>query len=495
VKRPVAPRRSWPAERRLQDRFLHGAALDLSTGEPQFDDPQKGGTWDRGRVVGAGIVGALLLGTIRPEAGQVGVVRLRGARIAGKVSLAWAQLRHPLILEDCFLDEELDLTDATAPSVSLTRCWLPGLDGTALRTEGRLILDGSHLRRLLLVGARIGGELSLQDTVITNPGGRAVDAEACRTEGRLLALRMQAQGEVRLIGASIGGELDFDGAHLLNPGGRAIQANRITVDGSMFCSAGFEASGQLRLGGATIADHLDLSDATITHKPDDYALQGEDLHAQTLLLPEGHRISSSVNLMGAQISVLDGNPGHWPARNYLDGLNYDILVPEPEAHRMLRWLRTDPRGFRARPYEQLAAYYRRAGHDDQARRVLLARQRRRYFRHGTRPAAKAWGVLQEITVGHGYRPWLAVLWLAALITAGSFYFAAHPPQPASAAQHTAFDPLPYTIDLLVPIISLGQKESWHPSGVSELIAYLLIASGWTLATSLVAGATRILVRD
>jgi hypothetical protein len=80
----------------------------------------------------------------------------------------------------------------------------------------------------------------------------------------------------------------------------------------------------------------------------------------------------------------------------------------------------------ARPGEQLAAWYRRIGHDRDARRVLLISQRKR--RAGLRPAARLWGAVQDRLVGygHGYRPWLAGLWL---LIAGTAYFSAnHPPR-------------------------------------------------------------------
>ena len=147
------------------------------------------------------------------------------------------------------------------------------------------------------------------------------------------------------------------------------------------------------------------------------------------------------------------------------------------------------------PNQQLAAYYRRAGHDEDARRVLLARQRARYASPGTALITKTWGLLQEVTVGYGYRPWLAGIWPIVLVTAGTLFFAAHPPAPANAAQHASFDSLPYTIGLVIPLINTGQQNQWNPTGFSEVIAYLLIGLGLALATSLAACITRILTRN
>ena len=61
--------------------------------------------------------------------------------------------------------------------------------------------------------------------------------------------------------------------------------------------------------------------------------------------------------------------------------------PDSVAHRM-RWIRRSP-GYSPQPYEQLASWYRKAGHDDDARRVLLAKQRHR--RRTLGPAAPRLG--------------------------------------------------------------------------------------------------------
>ncbi len=62
-------------------------------------------------------------------------------------------------------------------------------------------------------------------------------------------------------------------------------------------------------------------------------------------------------------------------------------------------------GYAPGSYDQLASALRRAGREEWAEQVLIARQRRRYAAAGR--AARIWGVLQRATVGYGYRPWLA----------------------------------------------------------------------------------------
>jgi hypothetical protein len=143
------------------------------------------------------------------------------------------------------------------------------------------------------------------------------------------------------------------------------------------------------------------------------------------------------------------------------------------------------------PHEQLAACYRAVGRDGESRRALLTEQRRRHGAAGV--PTRAWSLLQDATAGYGYRPWPAGLWLLGLLAAGSVYFASHRPAPlGTSSPH--FNAVAYTLDVLVPVVSLGQSGAWNPSGFSQTLTYVLIISGWTLATTLVAGVTRALVR-
>jgi hypothetical protein len=122
----------------------------------------------------------------------------------------------------------------------------------------------------------------------------------------------------------------------------------------------------------------------------------------------------------------------------------------------------------------------------------LARQRLR--RRGANPASRLWGLLQDATTGYGYRPWLAGLWLVALLVAGSVYYTAHRPAPLAANGGPHFNSVAYTLDLLIPVVSLGQTSAWNPTGFGQVLSYALILCGWTLATSLLSGVTRVLAR-
>jgi hypothetical protein len=83
--------------------------------------------------------------------------------------------------------------------------------------------------------------------------------------------------------------------------------------------------------------------------------------------------------------------------------------------------------------------------------------RERIQRQSKTLLTQAWGLLQDVTVGYGYKPWRALVWLALLLAAGSITFAIAPPPPLQASAAPHFNPVVYTLDLLLPVVDLGQS--------------------------------------
>jgi len=203
-----------------------------------------------------------------------------------------------------------------------------------------------------------------------------------------------------------------------------------------------------------------------------------------------------VDLTRVRVGALRDSEASWPQWLRLDGFEYDQLLPvgpAVDAAARCRWLSHDSESYRPQPYEQLAAYYRRLGHDDDARRVLLVKERKR--RGTLPPVPRAAGYLLDAVVGYGYRPWLATIWLVLLLALGTTVFAAWPPAPIDPAHEPHFGPLIYSLDLLIPIGAFGLRAAYDPDGATQWVADLLIAAGWLLATALVTGVSRTIGRD
>jgi len=434
-------------ERALWAAFPSGGWVDLRSGDPEEDDPANAGCWGKGRIVRAQVVTALLLGARDLERGFFPAVRLRGARLTGRLDLMGVVVSHALVLEGCRFDEPPRFVEATTKTVRIVDSHLPGFNGARMRTEGILNFYRSVI------------------------------------DGILRLDRAQVAGEISLRGAQVG-----DGT------GEAVAATGLTVDGDMECNAGFTARGQVTLLRARITGRLSFQDASLGGIG--IAAHLSRLQAAELCLRTAQPVAGAIQLAHAHVGTIEDDPGVWPVEMWLNGLTYDSIrhptgrVPVAER---IDWVSRDPLGYRPQPYEQLAAYYRRAGHDDDVRRVLLAKQRHHRMTLGS--PGRAAGRLLDATVGYGYRPWLAAIWLAALLTAGTAVYAIDHPHPLPGGPVPPFNALAYTLDLLIPIGAFGLRNAYASAGPAQWLADVLIAAGWILATAVIAGITRTVRRD
>ena len=470
------------SERAVCQAFPRGEWADLSS------------TDQAEREVRAEVVCALLLRGAEAADGKVAALRLRGARLVGRIDVAFATVGVAIQLDQCELAEAPVLTGASTRSVELTRCTLPGIEGRLLGVEGDLRVSDSQIDgQLMLVDARISGSVSISGSRLSVPGGRAFAGGGMVVGGSLAGRRgLRVEGSVRLIGARIEGGVLLEGARLSNPGDVALCADAL-VTTQLVCARGFEAEGELQVRNAQISGELSLHGARL--QAEQKAVRARGLIAGELFLTP-QSVRGLVDLSRARVGALRDSAATWPPRLRLEGFTYDHLLPFDRVDAAMRctsWLTRDADVYRPQPYEQLAAYYRRLGHDGDARRVLLAKQRRR--RSTLRPPARLGGYLLDGLVGYGYRSWLAAVWLGLLVVTGTAVFAGRPPTALDPGHQPHFDAFVYTVDLLIPIDAFGLRGAYDPAGGTRWLAYALIASGWILATALVAGVSRSVRRD
>ncbi|MFD5628901.1 oxidoreductase [Streptomyces sp. NPDC127072] len=492
-----------PPERRVWDAFPEGRPVDLRTGEPEADDPARGDRWGADRTVRSAVLAALLLGGNPEPSAAVASLRLTGARITGPLDLDGAEINHVLWLEHCFFEEPLSLYGASTRTIGVKDSRLPGIEAGLARIQGRFDLKRSVLEggRLSLVNAHVVGELSLNGARIAADGKWAVFAGGLVMESGVFCTNLTTRGGVRLPGAQLPGGLFMRGARISSPDGVALAADSVTAS-TLDLSEGFTAEGTVRLRGARVSDNLNFAGARLKGARDGAgpALVCLQAQATDLDLSLAEPPTGAIDVRGAQVSFLHENEHSWPDVVELDGFVYGAIEMtgagrRPEAVgrregviRRVDWIGRSP-GYSPQPYEQLADCYRRVGHDDDARRVLLAKQRHR--RRTLSPAGRAWGHVLDATVGYGYRPWLAGAWLLSLVLLGTLVFTAHDPTQVEGNGGAPFQPFVYTLDLLIPIGGLGQRTNWYWADTGpQWLAYGLIAAGWVLTTAVLAGVTR-----
>jgi hypothetical protein len=411
-----------------------------------------------------------------------GDVELQGCRIHGEVNLGGVQVGG-----------QLDLTGAKFRNEG----------GTALTADGlrvdQDVFCGAEFEadgEVSFRGGLIGGQLDLSDAMFRNEGGTALQADGLHVNQTVFCRDgFEANGEVRLLGGHIG-QLDMTGT-LRNEGGMALSADGLQVDRSAFLRYPLEAIGKVVLNGATIGGQLVITGTF--HNKDGMALNLERLRVDAGLFWCPARVVGEVSFMFGAVGIwVDTRPVlRIPAA--LHGLRYDGLLPVPPrvtAAQRIAWLGRDPTGYSPQPYSQLASVYRAEGHDRAARHVLVASQTRRHRQSaGWRGwGDRAWGGLLWTTVGYGYRPWLALLWLMALIVGGAFVVDALPyDEFKSGSGGPAFNSLLYTVDVLLPFVDLGYSK-WTAVGVAQIVTVALIVLGWVLATAVIAALAGVLRR-
>jgi hypothetical protein len=291
-----------------------------------------------------------------------------------------------------------------------------------------------------------------------------------------------------------GSSLGLLGCHL--PG---LAADGLTLRRHLVLDQGFTAHGEVGLLGARIGGFLNLSGASLTN-PNGRALHLQELQAAALFLRNLAAPPGLVDLTHAQVGVLLDDEASWPKQQYLDGFTYDALFegPQVSVRQRLGWLRRDPRGYSPQPYEQLAAVYRRAGREQDARLVAIAKQRAR--RQQLTWPAKLWSLLLGALVGHGYRTGYAGLWLAGWLAVGTLLCAAAYPgqfRPAKSPPQAvpAFQPAVYALDVLLPVVNLTQETAWVAIGWVRWWVWASILAGWVLTTAVLAALTGLLKRD
>ena len=398
-----------------------------------------------------------------------------GFSARGEFRLIGAHLAANLTLEGGTFD------NPGGVAVNLERAVASSVNGDGLACRGRLSM----------VGARISGDVSLVRAVLESGGGTsALNAERAQVDGTLVLQEAKALGEVNLRSIKVGERLLLRQAELRNPSQTALRLSRAQVTSDVFCNE-LTADGRLKLAGAVIGGSVSLKDATLANAAGK-AVDAASLQAQELILRPAVPVDGVVDLRDATIGVLRDDPAAWPGRLLLDGLTYRALEPLLTAGQRLRWITRDPNGYQPQPYEQLAAYYSALGQPAEGRDVLYARERAQ--RQGKGLAAKAWSMLQDITVGYGYRPRRALGWFGFLLAIGSAVFSAAPPSALQAGAAPHFNGIIYTLDLMLPVVNFGQKYAFNPGGPEQWLSYFFIAAGWTLATTVAAGAARVLQR-
>lgn len=486
-----------PAESTLMARLWSDEIVQIGDGKvPDHTDPS--------REIRAGFLRNLILyHDPLPEWG----VRFSGAWISGQLNLEGADLPRSLQFQNCLITAPLEFTAAHLQSLYLNGACLRGLNANWLRAEGMVSLQAAFMRGAVkLTGARLGGDLDCSRARLVSRI-KSIDGTGLKAD-TLHFSRARIRGQVRLTGAQLSGDVIFLGVEIRSRNGDAISMSRAKIGGGLYLPQGRKSAGG---------------------RP-----------------PIGGRL----RLTAARASFLSDPESGWPAANNLElnRFEYGAIVDGPvTAEARITWLSLQSGAqFYPQPWEQCARVLREMGHAEDAREVLIAKERaqrrdaRRQMRARKEPVrmALSWTAdkLLHAFVQYGHQPLRALSWMLLLwvIGVGVFEAAARKDalrpntpivlrapewtgcelvvgelwqpgetqracfhrQPAG-ADYPEFNRYVYSADTLIPLVSLEMQEYWmpndtatHPIGtIASWYLVFQIFAGWALSLLAVAGFT------
>jgi hypothetical protein len=314
--------------------------------------------------------------------------------------------------------------------------------------------------------------------------------------------------QIRLLSADIGGDIYFNDANIENKNGKILSADGVKIAGSIFCRKEFYIIGDANFTAATIEKWFDwkpvkwhgilnLSHASAGQWIDNW--QGDGWKHKGAAI-DG---ASKLNINTFSYSAFGGDH------------------TDPNAQSRVAWIRKSQEGkqFVPGPYETLAKVLRAAGDEDGANEVGYAKcQDRAKSRKGELRHFISDSILSAL-VGHGYKPWRGLYWLAAFFVFGFYVFSYSAPLDDNIAasgiikpaiptifkekisickvntkyynddcpeneiidinkklkthgvyystpnEYTPFSPFWYSLDTLIPLVDLGQEGAWSPSPI------------------------------
>nr|WP_260412728.1 membrane-associated oxidoreductase [Pseudomonas cichorii] len=439
--------------------------------------------------------GALLLTDIVSS----GAISFQDAQIQGQISLS---------------NSRLDGADS----------WALSIDGATCRNS--LYLHGIDAKGgVNLAATQIGGELGCDGARIESDHGPALRADRINVQGSVfLRNGFSASGSVRFLGARISRQFDCSAGGFDCNGDYALSTYGAIVGGSVFMGRGFTAKGRVVLHSLQLQGDLNIESAkSITEINAPRIIIGGSLILRKLETPpdkvslQGGRVGSlnddkeswgkKINLNGFVYGFVHVN-GQMKVEDRLEWLDKQV-TPKPKKDELPE--------FYPQPWRQLQKVLEEMGHAEDARQVGIEFEERLREKGLIGQSPKRWPesarwchrrlmiilhAMYGLLSSYGYRPMLLLPWfLGVWLSCAAFYWWAadhkaifapsdplvfqspaykecSPPlsptgnEPAGTAnwylcdalpqEYTAFSPVAFSLDLLLPLVNLHQEDDWAP---------------------------------
>jgi hypothetical protein len=447
-------------------------------------------------------------------------VSLVGAEIVKELNLEWAKISFPITASQCVFKDTIILSHSRIAFLSLADSSVNYVEAGAAHFQGDVYFseDFKAANGVDLTAAKIDGDLVCdRGQFIGRSKTPALVAKGVEVKGSVFLRHIKAEGGVDLASARIDGNLECAGGEFVgNDKAPALNAHDAKIEGNVFLSKCFKAEGNIIFFGAYV---------------------GRAFRWFGVESPEKVKL----DLRQARVGTLLNSQDSWPTQGklYVDGFVYDQIDgrdrpnddqiedrARPTAEVQLRWLQLQAQDrFLSQPFEQLAGVLRKMGLEEDAPRVMIAKNEE-HARYVQWRLEWLWYGLFGHLIGYGYSPWNAFGISLIVIVIGRWLFrrgyrrglvtptggakytiekdGAHP----SSDDYPKFNAFVYSLETFVPIVKLGIGEHWTPNANARASAnedrlrfppktggwlrgylWFHIIAGWVLTTLWVGGLT------
>lgn len=519
----------------------------LSKGRVSFSGASIGGQLycDRGRFLNYARVSLDLGGSqIRGSASlsnefiSVGEVIINGATVDGQVNLTGGR----------FINKNSSAIDADSLKVSRDLFM-----GKGFQARGEVSL----------IGASINGRMICGGGVFRNPGSDTINAQNIKINGDLFLSRgFLSEGRVYFAGAKIGGQISCSKGVFKNKNGVSLGLQSIVLGEGLFIGNGFVAEGRVDLSGSVINGQLNCNGGQFESEKGSAFSALRMVVKRSFMWKNVNVVNGGVVLASSCVGDLVDDFKSWNFKGnlILDGFIYErIIASSLDINKRLEWLKKGSifRGnFYPQPYVHFSKVMREMGHDQDSKDALVEKSKLFYLQRRKNILVTPNGDISvafrstyskvlflinliydyslRIVVGYGYKPGRSFWSLAVLLTLSAFIASSawktgalvpnsdviivssgwqevknftHASQMWSrpggeGADWETFNAYAWAIDVVVPIVELGQVDAWAPSATRSFWGWVAWWSrwvfsilGWIVAALTASAITGVIRRD
>lgn len=457
-----------------------------------------------------------------------GEVVFSGCHFEGNCDFRGTQIQGHLTFIDCIIDGGIDLDHSRIEGdLQLKNSKVLAVECSVSANEAHIggsahLCSGFEASGLVSFNqSSIGKSLCMHHSVIRATSERACfSLQMSRVAGNVnFGPKFEASGGITIINSTLGSDLSFKDA-AIEAECIAFMCQACVISGTAYL-LDCRSRGVFGFVGTRLEQSLIVKDAEFNGAGDDVfenlALTVEECKIELKFHILRTEVRGTLNLSDAALGSLEDDASSWPDSGslVLDGCTYKSLRIGGEGESVhpdrIRWLLLQDKRhlgaeFRNQPWEQLATVLKKQGAIEEARQVAIAKQDalRRASKVRGRAAHWAYGKF----AGYGYRP-LRILSIAFFIWVASSaaFWGGHeigvvlprksddaaaagkchgsPASPGcdlTLSVARPFNGFVYSLDLMLPVVNLQQREDWAPAeigaGWQRLVASVLRAFMW-----------------